>query len=219
MTDWAIPSCLIVVPMKDPSASKSRLLGVLSQSQRRSLARLMFRRTLTVLHEVQRLLITADVALAVVTNSTEVETLASQMDVRVIPEGMEHSLSGAANTAAAWAEGRDFASVCIIPADLAAPDSEAIAAFVSRGLKTGRPVVCPSTDLGTNAIMISPPGLIEFQYGPNSSVTHLKLLEESGAVPVQLSIESIQFDIDTSACLQRAIDADDGLDAKLKAME
>ncbi|MEM9350552.1 MAG: 2-phospho-L-lactate guanylyltransferase [Pseudomonadota bacterium] len=193
---------LIVVPVKDPAASKTRLAGVLGASARRRLVRHLYRRTLDVLGPVAE---AAEADLAVVTSSVEARRCAEERGVRVLDEtgcvGLNHALSRTAEIAAA----DGYKRLCIIPADLAAPAPEEI----SRLLESDADVtVCPSTDQGTNALLLSPPDAIQFRYGARSSVRHLEEARLLGLSTRLMQLESLSFDIDTSTCLSLAIEAE-----------
>lgn len=199
-------SCLLVVPMKDPTASKTRLSGSLPTSARARLSRLLFQRTLAVLQDTQLADVPFDIA--VVTASEYAAGIARAKGVTVIPEGPGSSLSLAVDTAAHWAVEQKYRALAVLPTDLAAPDPQEICQFLRLGLQSGQPVLCPSTDMGTNAIMVSPPDCIRFSYGPNSAIRHRMALAAAGQTPVLLPLESLRFDIDTSACLDRAAQRD-----------
>lgn len=194
--------CLVVVPMKDPFASKSRLSEAMSVAQRAALARLLFRQTLRVLQQVQRDWHHFDIA--VMTASNAAEEIAANLGVPVLAEGKAGSLSKAADRAAAWAKADGYRALAILPADLAAPEPDDIRRFLSQGRDTGQPVICPSTDMGTNAIMVSPPDAITFAYGPDSALKHQRALEDAGMTPILMPLDSLRFDVDTTACLDEA---------------
>ncbi|AVO37938.1 2-phospho-L-lactate guanylyltransferase [Pukyongiella litopenaei] len=205
MTGPDRPDCLIVVPMKDPSASKTRLGPGLTQAQRQTLARLLFRRTIDVLRQARTLPDAPRFDLAIVTSSIEIADIAERMGATVIAEGARDGLSRAVETAARWAGNRSYASLCVIPADLAAPDPADLVRLLCCGRNRTRAVICPATDLGTNALLVSPPTAIPFLYGPNSAIRHLRAAERAGLNPVLLRLDSLQFDIDTAASLERAM--------------
>ena len=206
--------CLLVVPMKDPAASKTRLSATLSAGERRRLACLLFRQTLNVLLQTRK---SAPFDLAVVTGSGEAAAIAREMGVRVIDEGRETTLTGAVSQAADWAVAQGYASLCIVPADLAAPDPRDVEHLVTSGLRDKRALVCPSTDLGTNALFVAPPTAMPLAYGPRSAMRHLEIAERAGLNPALLPLESLRFDIDTSDCLERAMREVPGLPKALNA--
>jgi 2-phospho-L-lactate guanylyltransferase len=196
---------LIVVPMKDPAGAKTRLSDQLSSRQRSALARLLFKRTLTLLRDVAQ---PSGHDLAVVTASAETAAMARTHGFAVIADPAGGDLCGAVDQAANWAEQNGYDRLCIIPADLAAPDAKEL----QRLLDSAAPVVvCPSTDRGTNALLVAPPRAIPFRYGPASALRHMAEARARGLDAVLMPLPSLSFDIDTSACLTRALRADPAL--------
>lgn len=190
---------LVVVPMKDPKVSKTRLSGALSAPARANLARLLFKRTVAVLKAAQAL---ADFDIAVVTQSPAVAALAQ--DMVWIEEDADSDLSRAVAQSAQWAQNQNYSALCVIPADLAAPDPADIAALIHQARVPGV-AICPSQDLGTNALVVAPPAAMAFAYGPKSALRHMELAETAGLSPRLMPMDSLKFDIDTSACLERAL--------------
>lgn len=189
---------LIVVPMKDPARSKTRLQNALSDPARVRLVRLLYRRTLEFLAPVAD---STGATLAVVTQSEEARGLADAQNVTVIAEPAGADLSGAVTTAGHWASARGFQRMCVIPADLTAPLERDLIRF----LECPAPVtICPSEDSGTNALLVSPPDALTFHYGPNSARAHWRVAEARGLAPVLMPLDSLSFDIDTSDGLRRA---------------
>lgn len=191
-------STLIVVPMKDPAVSKSRLSGHISDAVRARLARLLYDRTLAFLKPI------ADAKgcdLAVVTGSRDAARRARQLGVSVIVEPFGAGLSDAVHAAALHAVAHNYRRLCVIPADLAAP----LAHDLERLLSSPADItICPSLDMGTNALLVSPPLAIPFCYGPQSALRHQVAAEARGITPVLMPLKSLSFDVDTSNCLRRA---------------
>ena len=193
---------LVVVPMKDPAASKTRLSGALDAHKRAALASALLRRTLRLLNGINT---DGLFDIAVVTPSSDVARIASESDVRVIREDHEEGLNQALNLAARFAIENGYRRLCAIPADLAAPDPEEILKVVEAPLSEPGVVICPSWDLGTNALALTPPDAIDFCFGPQSARCHVEAAEARGITPILLPLESIKYDIDTTECLARAL--------------
>ncbi|MEX0287210.1 MAG: 2-phospho-L-lactate guanylyltransferase [Paracoccaceae bacterium] len=189
---------LITVPMKDPSTSKTRLSGALDDTARIRLARLLFQRTLEFLTPVGD---QAGADLAVVTGSDTVTALACQAGFSVIAEPDHTTLTGAVTHAAEWARAQGYDRICIIPADLAAPLQRDVLIFLSSDADV---TICPSTDRGTNALLVSPATAIPFRFGPRSALLHRAEAEALGLDVRLMPLDSLSFDIDTTACLTRA---------------
>ena len=189
---------LLTVPMKDPAASKTRLAHAISGEERVRLAQLLFRRTLTFLTPFAA---EDGVELAVVTGSAWAAGEARAQGWHVIRDPAESSLSRAVEVAAQWAAPR-FDRLCVIPADLAAPDAHDIASLLA---STDPVTICPASDDGTNALLVSPPDALPFLYGPKSAQMHFAAAQERGLAAQFLALDSLSFDIDTTACLDRAL--------------
>ena len=190
---------LIVVPMKDLSASKTRLAGTLSKSARNKLVRLLYEKTLNFLIPIAAM---EKVEIAVVTKCKYAKTIAKKLDVQIIKEPNNLGLSDAIFHSAITAKAMGFERLCVIPADLAAPLASDLIAM----LNSEAPVtICPSSDLGTNALVVSPPDAIPFRYGSRSSLSHLHEATEKGIKTRVMKLDSLTFDIDTNKCLARAM--------------
>ncbi|MEM9969781.1 MAG: 2-phospho-L-lactate guanylyltransferase [Pseudomonadota bacterium] len=187
---------VIVVPMKDPAASKTRLAGALDGPARARLASLLFSRTLDFLAEVA---CETGAACAVVTSSDTAKGMAEAAGFTVIDEPANSTLNGAARRAARWAEGQGYARLCLIPADLAAPRRADVLALLASEADV---TVCPSADRGTNALLLAPPTAIKFHFGPRSAARHMKAAQ--GLDARLMPLDSLSFDIDTTDCLARA---------------
>ena len=189
---------LIVVPMKNLSASKTRLAGTLSNSARNKLVRLLYEKTLKFLIPIAAV---EKIEIAVVTKCKYAKTIAKELDVQIIEEPSNLGLSDAIFHSAITAKAMGFERLCVIPADLAAPLASDLIAM----LNSEAPVtICPSSDLGTNALVVSPPDAIPFRYGSRSSLSHLHEATEKGIKTRVMKLDSLTFDIDTNKCLARA---------------
>ena len=190
---------LIAVPMKDPSASKTRLSGTLSDDERERLACLMYQRTLSFLAPIGA---RTGAGLAVVTQSPIAAKLADAAGFAVIHEPSDSFLSNAASIASSWAIESGYQRLCIIHADLAAPLQEDIFELLNCEADVA---ICPSLDQGTNVLLVSPPDAINFCYGRDSALRHMEEAEKRKLKVLWMSLDSLSFDIDTSECLSRAV--------------
>jgi 2-phospho-L-lactate guanylyltransferase len=190
---------LIVVPMKTLSVSKTRLAGTLSSSARTRLVRLLYQKTLNFLIPFAA---KEQVDIAVVTKCKYAKDIAKKLDVRIIHEPNNLGLSGAILHSAIVAKAMGFERLCIIPADLAAPLKSDLTAMLNSDSAV---TICPSSDLGTNALVVTPPDIIPFRYGSRSSLSHLQEAKEKGISARIMKLDSFTFDIDTNKCLARAI--------------
>ncbi|MEM7463353.1 MAG: 2-phospho-L-lactate guanylyltransferase [Pseudomonadota bacterium] len=200
------PDLLVVVPMKDPRLSKTRLNGVIDSSGRAELARQLFDRTINVLTIMRDQATRIKFDIAVVTGSDEIKTRARSHNVLTISEQENTNLNGALSDAAGFAKRTGYSRVCVLPADLAMPDPHDIWKLLHQELGEEAVILCPSRDFGTNALYVTPPDVIEFAYGPGSFFTHCKQAEKLGITPIILLLESLRWDIDSSSDLVEFLD-------------
>ena len=190
---------LIIIPMKDPSQSKTRLNQILTDDKRKYLSKKLFKRTLDFLKKTIKELNKIDkkYKIAVVTESEEISKIALNENVlRINSTGMK-SLSESIDFASEWAKEKCFSRLCIIPADLIELNSNDFYKLLNHPIKNNSIVICPAKDLGTNALMVSPVNGIKFSYGPKSFLKHLEEAKKRKINSVILPLSSLKFDLDT----------------------
>lgn len=197
---------LVVVPMKDPCLSKTRLSGELSGPARAVLARNLFQRSLEMLSALREEIGKSGLDLVVVTSSAEIRQIAYGFSVAVLEEPQPCSLNGALEYAAAWAAGEGYDSLCILPADLAMPTRAEVLQLLTTPLDPHQMVLCPAQDMGTNALLMALPAQIPLQYGVRSFVKHFQSAEAAGLNPMMLPLSSLKRDVDTSRDLALLLD-------------
>ncbi|MFB9887396.1 2-phospho-L-lactate guanylyltransferase [Balneatrix alpica] len=187
---------LIVIPMKDPSQAKQRLEGYLSADERAELALTLFEQTLAFLgcHLPQY-------PVLVVTASTSISERAQRYGAQVLQQSGNHGLNQAAASAAQWAKEQGYQAQLLLPADIAQLDKDELQHLLSQaGCQV---VLAPAHDLGTNALLTSPPDVLPFCFGPGSSLLHRQQAEQRGLRFVQLELPHLAEDLDTPADLQQ----------------
>jgi 2-phospho-L-lactate guanylyltransferase len=180
-----------LLPVKSPQNAKQRLSGLLSASQRERLARLMYEDTLATLCRAGGI-----DRVVVVTNDSEAAEHARRSGVLVFEERDQQSHSISADGACRRAMEMGAATALLVPIDVPLAtrvDFERLAAAAGRGL-----AIVPSTDgTGTNALVRTPPDIIQSRFGPGSFRKHVEQAEAKG-VPVEvLRLRGLMFDIDT----------------------
>ena len=184
---------LFLIPMKDPRRAKSRLSAVMPDGVRARLAMALYRRMLGFLTVVK-----PDVDILVVSDSAALAREVS--DVFFIKQS-DSGLNAAITEGAAWAKAQGYASICVLPADLADPaatELERLLALEGRGV-----VLAPAHDGGTNALMVTPPDAISFCFGRGSCSAHQRAAQAAGMPCTIIPLESLKYDIDTSSDLAR----------------
>ena len=195
---------LVIIPMKDPSNSKTRLKKVLSNDFRKKLSLKLFYNTLKVLKK-SCVSLSGFIDLAVVTESSQISEIASNKNIKVLNSSKIKTLSEILNFSADWAYQNSYSKLCIIPADLVNPKESDFKSLLSFQLKLNTMVISPSKDLGTNALLISPVNGIKFNYGPKSFLKHQEIAKRKGLSLILMPLPSFYFDLDTSDDLEEVL--------------
>jgi len=180
-----------LLPVKAPSNAKQRLSGLLTPDQREQLARLMYEEVLEKLCSARGL-----DRVVVVTSDATSANHARRAGALVFEEQEQRGHSHSADAAARKAMSLGALTVLLAPIDVplvTAAEIEELAARARRGV-----VIVPSSDgTGTNALLRTPPDIIESRFGPDSFEAHLNQARERG-VPAEVARPAgLMFDIDT----------------------
>ena len=192
MTFWAI------VPVKPLIRGKSRLAGVLTPGERADLNRSLLIHTLSTLATIKEI-----EQILVISRDHTALALARSFGARTVKENGAPHLNIALARATAVAKNFSARGVLIVPADLPLLSSEDIGAILA--LAEQPPVVVVAPDRrrqGTNALLVSPVGLIEFEFGPDSFQCHSKHAVEAGARLEICELPSLALDMDLPEDLQ-----------------
>ena len=194
MTLWAI------IPVKPLRRGKSRLSGVLSLEARTALNHYLLSNTLEILASVPEI----EYSL-VVSRDPEALTVAREYGARTVQEQGSPQLNTALTRATMVALSHSVQGVLIVPADLPLLTRDDIHEVVSRGVNPPVVVITPDRHRqGTNALLISPPGLIQYEYGPGSFQRHCSQAEKAGARLEVCMRSSVALDIDFPEDLELA---------------
>ena len=186
MTTWAI------VPVKPLRRAKSRLGSVLGAEERLALSREMLNRVLEALvrvAEIERTLL--------VSRDSEAMALARHHGARTLSERPPIDLNQALQQATRAAVGSGASAVLVVPADLPLVTADDLRELVT--LAESPPVVVIAPDrrqAGTNALLASPAGLIEYAFGPSSFDRHRALALAAGARVLVCDRPGLALDLD-----------------------
>jgi 2-phospho-L-lactate guanylyltransferase len=188
-----------VLPVKSPQNAKRRLSGFLPPAQREALARLLYKQTLAALCQAQGI-----DRVAVVTSDSDVAEHASRSGTLVFNENEQLSHSVSADAACLRAIGMGASTVMLVPIDVpvvTSADFSQLASAARPGL-----IVVPSADgTGTNALVRTPPDVIESRFGPGSCRAHLDQAHSKGIRAEMLRLDGLMFDIDTPEDVARLL--------------
>ena len=186
MTLWAI------VPVKPLRYGKSRLAGTLTEDQRTELNRALLQHTLETLSEIEEV---DDVL--VVSRDPHALTVARSHGARTVQENGQPQLNTALKRATVVAQVYATRGVLVLPADLPLISKDDILELVRRAQEPPVVVIAPDRHgRGTNALLISPPGLIEYDFGENSFQRHCERAKNAGARLEIVELPSLALDLD-----------------------
>ena len=186
MTLWAI------VPVKPLRRGKSRLAGALSEDERVDLNRFLLEHTLKTLIELEKV----DQVL-VVSRDSSVLAIAREMGARTVQEDGAPALNTALKRATVIAQVYASRGVLVVPADLPLLSREAILTMLDRAINPPVIVIAPDRHKkGTNALLLSPANIIEYDFGPDSFKRHCERAEKSGARLEIVDLPSLGLDLD-----------------------
>jgi 2-phospho-L-lactate guanylyltransferase len=186
MTLWAI------VPVKPLRRGKSRLAGILSEEERTTLNQDLLERTLKTLAGLKEL----DQVL-VVSRDQHALNIARNHGAKTVQEDGQPHLNTALTRATVMALLHATQGVLILPADLPLLTQDDVLALIDRAVKPPVVVIAPDRHgKGTNALLMVPAGLIEYDFGENSFERHCERAVKAGARLEVVELPSLGLDLD-----------------------
>jgi 2-phospho-L-lactate guanylyltransferase len=186
MTVWAI------VPVKPLRRGKSRLAAALNEEQRADLNRFLLERTIKTLvdlEEVEQVL--------VVSRDSSALSLARNLGARTVQEDGAPALNTALKRATVVAQVYASRGVLVIPADLPLLTRDDVKALLRRAIDPPVVVIAPDRhQKGTNALLLAPANLIEYDFGGNSFERHCERARRVGARLEIVNLPSLELDLD-----------------------
>jgi 2-phospho-L-lactate guanylyltransferase len=183
---WAI------VPVKPLRRGKSRLASALSEDQRARLNRDLLERTLKTLaglDEVDQVL--------VVSRDPQALTIARNQGARTVREDGQPHLNTALARASVVAQLHASQGILVLPADLPLLAREDVLALIDRAIKPPVVVLAPDRHRrGTNAMLMLPADLIEYDFGEDSFQRHCERARKAGARLEIIDLPSLGLDLD-----------------------
>ena len=192
-----------VVPVKDLAGTKSRLTPVLSPAGRAGLTVYMMKNVLSALRGAG-----VENVCVVSPDHTVLEMAEEAGAAPLLQESQ--GLNRALKEAREWAIAEGATSLLVFPADLPllrAPDVEEV---LEAAEEIEGPLVLISPDAtgsGTNSLLLRPPGVLPFLFGPDSFEAHLNAARDRGISARVCEQPRLAFDLDTTEDLARFGDA------------
>jgi 2-phospho-L-lactate/phosphoenolpyruvate guanylyltransferase len=185
-------SVFAVVPVKDLSGTKSRLKPILNPGARAGLTIYMMGRVVSA-----------------ISGSGVVNVCVVSPDPIVLGEARERGatalrqesrgLNPALEEGRRWAMEGGGSSLLVLPADLPLLDTEDVRAVLDEMGEEGSIVISPDVSRsGTNALLLCPPDVLPFAFGPGSYEAHLRAARERGLYVRICERPHLAFDLDTT---------------------
>ncbi len=183
-----------VLPVKRFDAAKQRLAAGIDEPRRRALVEAMLADALEAIGAARTVERTI-----VVTAEPRAAELAREAGCEVVAEPPESGHSEAALAGIAEAESRGADRVVLLPGDCPLLDPREIDRMLT-GVPSSFVAVVPDRHgTGTNALVLSPPGVIRPSFGEGSCARHVAAAREAGVPFAVEELPSLAIDLDTPA--------------------
>jgi 2-phospho-L-lactate guanylyltransferase len=191
-----------VVPVKDTTAAKQRLSSAVPAPLRQALALAMLEDVLGALAKASGL-----AGCLLVTIDPAARQLAARYGATCVTEGARDGHTGAVTAAARRLAADGHGGMLTVPGDIPLATTEEINALLTVHRPAPSFTIAPSHDeLGSNAILMSPPDAVPLRFGDNSFFPHLEAARSRGIAPTVLHLPGIALDIDNPADLAHFAD-------------
>jgi 2-phospho-L-lactate/phosphoenolpyruvate guanylyltransferase len=188
----------LLLPVKDLSNAKKRLMGVLTPEERFEFAVAMLKDTIRAVQGVRR----AE-KIFVVTNYEPAMRIAEKNGWEVLREEQQISESDSVDAASRLCAARGMSGVLRIPLDVPLVQASDIDDLLAIECEEPALVIVPSRDgTGTNAILRMPPALFPSHFGMGSFAKHVGEAESLGAHVIFRRSPRLEMDVDDETDLR-----------------
>jgi 2-phospho-L-lactate guanylyltransferase len=182
-----------ILPVKRFGDAKVRLGDELSGGTRRALTEAMVTDVLMALRRTE-----AVHEVLLVTSEPAAEAIGRGYGANVIHDDADAGQSAAAQIGIARALDAGATRVLLVPGDCPALDPAELTALLERPLERGLTIVPDRHGSGTNALLLTPPDVIEPAFGPGSRERHEAAAAAAG-VPYDVEdVPTLALDVDTA---------------------
>jgi 2-phospho-L-lactate/phosphoenolpyruvate guanylyltransferase len=191
------PDVWAAVPVKEFIGAKQRLAASLTLEQRRALAAAM-------LEDVLAALVDAPLA-GIMVNTVEpyAGELARRYGARVVTDGAHDGHTGAVAAMARILGLEHREGMLTVPGDIPRVTPVEIAAVIEARRPSPSVTIVPAHDgRGSNAVLCSPPTVMQLRFGGDSFLPHLAAARALGIEPTIVKLPGIGLDIDQPQDLQ-----------------
>ena len=183
---WAI------IPIKELDGAKQRLAPLLTPAQRRALIEVMMGEVLEAVAGAKRL-----AGILVVTLDPQATAIGQRLGARIVTDGAREGHTGSVTAGLRLLAREGRGGMMTVPADIPAATADEIDAVLAAHRPGPSFTISPAhDDLGSNAVICSPPDSVPLRFGDNSYFPHLDAARRCGIEPTILRQPGIAMDID-----------------------
>jgi 2-phospho-L-lactate/phosphoenolpyruvate guanylyltransferase len=181
-----------IIPVKETSGAKQRLASALSPALRQQLALAMLEDVLEAVANVRGL-----GGIILVTVDPQAIALARRYGAEAIADGAHDGHTGAVTAGARHLIAQGRSTMLTLPGDVPLVTATEMAQLIAEHAATPAFTIAPAhDDLGSNAILMSPPDAVKLRFGEDSFFPHLAAARAAGIEPCVLRLPGVAFDID-----------------------
>jgi 2-phospho-L-lactate/phosphoenolpyruvate guanylyltransferase len=181
-----------IIPVKETIGAKQRLASTLSPSLRQRLALAMLEDVLEAVASVRGI-----GGIAFVTVDPQAIALARRYSCKTIADGAHDGHTGAVTAGARWLIAHGRTTMLTLPGDVPLVTTAEIEQLIAAHGPAPAFTIAPAhDDLGSNAIVMSPPDAVKLRFGEDSFFPHLTAARAAGIEPCVLRLPGAAFDID-----------------------
>jgi 2-phospho-L-lactate guanylyltransferase len=181
-----------VIPVKEFEGAKHRLSPLLTPERRRLLAETMLADVLDAVAGAKRL-----AGVMLITIEPKAKAMAERLGARVETEGAREGHTGAVVAGRRILAREGKGGFITVPGDIPAVRAVEVDAVLAAHRPAPSFTISPAhDDLGSNAVVCSPPESVPLRFGENSYFPHLEAARAQGIEPTILRQPGIAMDID-----------------------
>jgi len=196
-------SLWVVIPIKPFRLGKSRLSGVLSDEDRENLSKSLLTRLIDCTRSIPEINETV-----VVSCDPTVLRMSRDLGVRTIQESKCTNLNNALRKATKALKSFDVNQLLILPADLPFITAHDISQVIKNISSPPEIIISPDNNKnGTNALLINPVGIIDYNFGNWSFRNHIEQAQRKRIRVEIYNNENIAFDLDTPSEIEYLINS------------
>jgi 2-phospho-L-lactate guanylyltransferase len=182
--------------VKSIENSKTRLSEILKPKERSLLTRTMFMDVISIVQQTQIFSY-----IVVISSDREVLKLAKKENLFYVEEHLQ-GLNQAVNQVTEWCKNNGAASLLILPSDIPLLTRNDLVQITSN-IEAQQIIIAPSGNGGTNALLRTPPDIMNSFFGKDSFQRHLINAEKTGLKIQIYQSPTVSLDIDTVEDIKR----------------